>query len=194
MQLPKNRFNGGGSVKHIYLVRHCKATGQESGAELTEVGQLQAYQLSEFLTDKQIDYIVSSPFERALSSIRPLAQKLDLRIHIDNRLSERFLSSEKLDDWMNSLKETFEFMDLTLPGGESSREATKRGISVVEDLLKRPELNIAVVTHGNLLSLMLKYYDSRSGFDEWRRLTNPDVYELVFCISEVPRIKRRIWK
>jgi 2,3-bisphosphoglycerate-dependent phosphoglycerate mutase len=122
-----------------------------------------------------------------------LAQILDLTIHIDDRLCERILSAEDLTDWMEKLSESFVDLDLKLPGGESSREAMTRGITVIEELAERPEMNIAVVTHGNLMSLILKHYDNSYGFDEWRRLTNPDVYELVLSNDEERYIKR-LWK
>ncbi|WP_316246817.1 histidine phosphatase family protein [Paenibacillus ihumii] len=97
--------------KHIYIIRHCKAAGQEAGAPLTTEGQMQADQLSDFLTKRPMDYIVSSPYERAVSSIRPFAQKQNLIIHTDSRLSERVLSSEQLDDWIEKLRESFDNMN-----------------------------------------------------------------------------------
>jgi 2,3-bisphosphoglycerate-dependent phosphoglycerate mutase len=182
------------SLKHIYLIRHCKATGQEPNARLTIEGQEQADRLAEFLAERKIDYIVSSPYERAVSTIQPLARKLRLTIHKDDRLCERVLSATALDDWMEKLRASFVDPDMKLPGGESSREAMARGVRVIEQLFVRPEKNIAVVTHGNLMTLMLKYYDASYGFDEWRRLTNPDVYEMVMKDNgEKPEI-HRIWK
>ncbi len=183
------------SLKHIYLIRHCKATGQESTAELTSEGQIQANHLAEFLVNRQIDYLVSSPFERAISTIRPLAEQLNLKIHVDERLQERVLSTDHIEDWMERLRESFENMDQILHGGESSRESMIRGVSVIEDLFERPEENMAVVTHGNLLSLILKFYDNSYGFKEWERLTNPDVYELFKnSKEEQPSLKRILFK
>jgi len=180
--------------QHIYLIRHCKATGQEPGAQLTSDGQLEADQLANFLADKQIEYIVSSPYDRAVSTIQPLAHKLKLKIQIDHRLRERVLSTHDLDNWMEKLKETYEHLDLALPGGESSREAMNRGVSVLEEINERSERNIAVVTHGNLMSLILKYYDDRYGFEKWSRLTNPDVYEIVKGKDKEKPDINRIWK
>ena len=54
-----------------------------------------------------------------------------------------------------------------------------RGIAVIRACLARPEKVIALVTHGGLLSLMLKHYDPAFGFEDWRRLTDPDVYRLL---------------
>ncbi len=102
------------------------------------------------------------------------------------------MSTEALSDWMNDLRKTFVDLDLKLPGGESSREAMARGVAVIEEIVKLPEKNIAVVTHGNLMSLILKHYDRSYGFDEWRQLSNPDVYELVFRNGEETSINR-LW-
>jgi 2,3-bisphosphoglycerate-dependent phosphoglycerate mutase len=180
-------------LKRIYLIRHCKASGQEASAELTQEGVTQAGQLADFLEDKFIDWIVCSPYQRAISTIQPLSQRLGLPIHIDHRLSERVLSSEVLPDWMNNLRKSFDDLDMKLPGGESSREAMTRGISVMEDLVQRPEMNLVVVTHGNLMSLILKHYDSSFGYEAWSRLTNPDVYELGVTGDKVMDVKR-LWK
>jgi len=165
-------------MKRVYLVRHCKAKGQEPEAQLTDEGERQAERLAEYLSDKNINYIVSSPFERAMATIRPFSVKTSKKIHVDRRLSERVLSVENLPDWMEKLKETFSDLDLKLPGGESSREAMSRGVEVIEELFHRNEDHIVVVTHGNLMSLILKYFDDRIGFEEWRGLSNPDIYEL----------------
>jgi len=180
-------------LKRIYLIRHCKAAGQEPSAPLTPEGLRQAEQLSDFLAERPIDEILSSPYDRAMSTLRPLARRLDLKIHTDDRLAERVLSAEPLNDWMERLSLSFADLDATLPGGESSREAMERGISAIQELYKRPAKNIAVATHGNLMALILKYYDDTFGFDHWKALTNPDVYELAVTENEgVPRIAR-IW-
>jgi 2,3-bisphosphoglycerate-dependent phosphoglycerate mutase len=181
-------------MRHIYLIRHCKANGQEPDAHLTEEGCQQAKKLSVFFADKKIDLIISSPYIRAIETIRPLAESIGMEIILDDRLKERLLSSNDLADWMDRLREAFEKMDLKFEGGESSYEAMSRGLEAINDVLKRPENNIVMVTHGNLMSLILKYYENSIGFDEWMNLTNPDVYEL--CISndkEAVEI-RRLWK
>lgn len=179
-------------MKRIYLIRHCKANGQEPAAELTEEGYLQARQLADMLGDRSIDRIVASPYQRAISTIQPLAERVGLPIQRDDRLCERILSTNDLPDWMDHLRLSFDDLDLKLPGGESSREAMIRGASVIEDLIQRPGESVAVVTHGNLMSLVLKYYDDSFGFEAWRQLSNPDVYELSFFRDEGRGIKR-LW-
>lgn len=165
-------------MKRIYLVRHCQAEGQAPDAPLTAEGVRQAEQLHHFFEDKKIEYIQSSPYTRAIDTVKPLSDGVNLGIHTDDRLRERVLSTVPLDDWLARFKDTFDDADLKFAGGESSREATKRGIEVIEELLDRPEQTIVVVTHGGLLSLLIRYFDPKFGFADWQRLTNPDVFQL----------------
>lgn len=180
-------------MKKIIIIRHCSATGQERDAELTTDGKNQANTLATFLLENQlqIDYIVSSPFVRALDSIRPYALQANLSIQEDERLTERILSDVPMDDWMQKLESTFINIDIAFSGGESTKQATDRAISLIEDVLKLNYTTILLVTHGNLLTLILKHFDRTIGFNEWRALTNPDMYEIT--IDEQYSLKR-LWK
>ena len=181
-------------MKRVFLIRHGKAIGQEPGAKLTSEGLEQAFELADFLCEKQIDHIISSTYERAVATVEPLAQKLNLEINTDARLCERILSSESLSNWEDKLYETFQNSELRLPGGETTFEAMQRGISVLQELFEPSATNTAVVTHGNMMCLMLRYYDKAYGFDEWKKLTNPDVFELQFSDFEEAVSIQRIWK
>lgn len=177
--------------KKIYVVRHCQAQGQQAFAPLTEQGIKQAQQLSEFLASHSIDRIISSPFLRAVQSIEPLSMKNNVTIEIDERLQERILSDKDMPDWLEKLKESFQNFDLSFEGGESNREATNRATAVVKEILANEYLNTLMVTHGNLLSLLLHHYDSNFGFEEWKQLTNPDVF--LFRFRENQADFERIW-
>ncbi len=48
------------------------------------------------------------------------------------------------------------------------------------DVLARPEETSVVATHGNLMTLILRSFDSSHGFTTWEKLSNPDVFCLVF--------------
>ncbi|WP_019414709.1 histidine phosphatase family protein [Paenisporosarcina sp. TG20] len=167
-------------MKRIYLVRHCSATGQVAEAELTESGYNQANMLASFFKNIVIDHIISSPFTRAQQSITPTVRTKNLSLIIDNRLAERTLSTSDLPNWLELLEETFTNFDLKLTGGESSREATLRAIEVVNEA---PD-NSILVTHGNLMSLILKHFDDSLGFSEWKSLSNPDIYKITLINNE----------
>ncbi len=160
----------------LYLVRHCQAAGQESDASLTEIGQQQAIALADWLGEAQITRIISSPYVRAYQSVIPLAKRLGLTIEVDDRLIERVLCSTPLNGWREKLAETFADLNLNFAGGESSRVAMRRGIAVVHEVMQQAEGAATIVTHGNLLTLILRFFDEQIGYTEWANLQNPDVY------------------
>lgn len=178
-------------MKTIYLIRHCKAHGQEREAALTPEGIQQSQSLANFLAGKGVAAIISSPYLRAVQTIQPFSERTGLPIHVDHRLVERTLSAENLTDWLEKLKQTFDDMDLKLEGGESSAEAANRGIAVIRDLWEASDKTVAIVSHGNLLSLMIRTYNPGFGFKDWKEMSNPDVYELSLDREEA--IIRRIW-
>lgn len=163
-------------VRRVFLVRHCESTGQEASAPLTAVGQTQAVHLADHLETLGVDLLVSSPYTRAQQSVAPLAQRLGLAVEIDTRLAERVLSAAPLAQWREAIRQTFAEFDLAWPGGESSRTAMARGRAAIDALLARPERAPVVVTHGNLMTLILGSFAPQFGFQTWERLSNPDVY------------------
>ncbi|TKI15461.1 histidine phosphatase family protein [Bacillus wiedmannii] len=180
-------------MKKLIVIRHCSATGQERDAELTIAGKNQANTLATFLLENQpqIDHIISSPFVRAIDSIRPYALQANLSIQEDERLAERILSDVPMDDWLQKLESTFTNIDIAFSGGESTKQATDRAISLIQDVLKLNHTTTLLVTHGNLLTLILKHFDHTIGFIEWRALTNPDICEITL---DKQCILKRLWE
>ncbi|MGG0174695.1 histidine phosphatase family protein [Gottfriedia acidiceleris] len=178
--------------KEIYIIRHCEAEGQPYEANLTERGLIQAKHLSNFFSKIKVDQIISSPFLRAIQSIEPTSNEMKIDIVLDKRLSERKLSSIDLPDWLEKLKATFEDMELKFDGGESSQEATNRAISVIDEIIKSENQITIVVTHGNLMSLILKQFNKKFGFENWKSLSNPDIYLLKFKNNEFDC--ERLWQ
>ena len=178
-------------VQRLFLVRHCASIGQDASAPLTAVGHTQAIHLADYLETLGVELLVSSPYTRAQQSIAPLAQRLGLPVEIDTRLAERMLAAEPLAQWREALRQTFVDLDLAWPGGESSRTAMARGRAVLDALRDRPARVLVVVTHGNLMTLILRSFVAQFDFAAWERLSNPDVY----CVTVSPHRVRvsRTW-
>lgn len=164
--------------KVLYVVRHCQAAGQAPGAPLTAEGARQALRLADQLAECGIERIVTSPYARAVQSIAPLAQRLGLPLIADERLIERALSAAPLDEWQAALQATFEDLDRCYAGGESSRTAMRRAVALLNEIAAHPAQISAVVTHGNLMALLLKHFDPAIGFAFWQQLANPDLYRV----------------
>lgn len=183
----------GMNYEKIIVIRHCSATGQERDAELTTDGKK---------TSKHPCYI---PL-RAPSTNRPYYFKpicASYRFYSALCTPSQFVyprrwtiswthikrrSNGRLDA---KLESTFTNIDIAFSGGESTKQATDRAISLIQHVLKLNYTTTLLVTHGNLLTLILKYFDHTIGFHEWKALTNPDVYEIV--IDEQCTIKR-LWE
>ncbi|WP_232697460.1 histidine phosphatase family protein [Brevibacillus daliensis] len=178
-------------MKNIYIVRHCKATGQEAEAKLTESGIEQAEKLADFLHHKNIDSVISSPFERAYRTIEPFATRSGIDILTDDRLQERVLIGESHPDWLAMLQKTFEDRDLCYQGGESSNVAMNRAASVLQEVLHSESQNVVLVSHGNLITLLLSHVDETYGFNEWQTMSNPDVY--IISYEDNGASVQRLW-
>lgn len=179
-------------MKNIYIIRHCEAEGQPPKSTLTDRGVKQSSDLACFFDHIKVERIISSPYKRAIETIQPLANQLNVEIETDNKLKERILSTTHLSDWFQKLRATYEDMNLKFEGGESSQEAMNRIVEVIEGALKENIENTIIVTHGNIMSLLLNHYDKEFGFDEWNNLSNPDVFLLNLESNKVTY--KRLWE
>ena len=162
----------------LLLVRHCESSGQDSAAPLTERGREQAAGLAIELARYPIDHVVTSPYLRARETIAPFAEQARLRVYPDEALAERRLSPEPIDRWQDEIRKSFIDLDHRLPGGESGREALVRGWAALAVILAGGYRLPVVVSHGQLLALVLHSLDPSFGFSGWESLSNPDVYLL----------------
>lgn len=178
-------------MKKIYVIRHCQAEGQEADAKLTKLGEQQAAQLANFFKDIFVSRVISSPYTRAVETIQPLAYQKQIVIETDGRLKERVLSTSHLPDWMEKLEATFHDGTLTYGDGESSDEAARRIQNVVDEVLESESETVILITHGNLMSLLLGKFIRDFGFHEWKQLSNPDVY--VLEVKHETTECRRVW-
>jgi len=78
----------------VYLVRHGSAgvrNDRDPGDDdrpLDPTGHLQAEKLSDWLRHEPVARIVSSPYERCIQTVQPLAKQLGLEVEVDDRLGE----------------------------------------------------------------------------------------------------------
>ena len=162
------------------LIRHAEAPwSEDEGRPLSAAGARAAELLPERLDGLAIDAIYSSPYRRALETASPLAERRGLLVSEVPDLRERALGSYRCASFEEAVAATWSDFDLAHPGGESSRCAQRRALSVVGGLARRhPSQTVALATHGNLLALVLNSFDPSVGFEFWSSLAIPDVFEL----------------
>jgi 2,3-bisphosphoglycerate-dependent phosphoglycerate mutase len=175
----------------VLAVRHCQSAGQAPDAPLTALGQRQADALAAWLHGRAVVRILSSPYARAQQTIAPLAAQRRLAIRIDPRLAERRLSVDPIDDWREVVARSFTDLDARAPGGESGRDALTRGWAALQDALAMP--NTVLVSHGQLLSLVLSRIDPTFGYGDWQAMSNPDVFRVERAADGGLRFER-LWR
>jgi len=176
----------------LLLVRHCESTGQAADAPLTARGRAQAETLATWLSAWPVDRIVTSPYRRAVETIAPFATRTSIEPAVDARLVERRLGPASDRDWRELVRHAFDHLDHRPPGGESGRDALARGRAAITDLLGGPAQLPLIVSHGQLIALLLHAVDVTFGFDQWQALSNPDVYALESTPTGTTSY-RRLW-
>jgi 2,3-bisphosphoglycerate-dependent phosphoglycerate mutase len=164
----------------LFLVRHCQSTGGLPQSALTERGHAAAARLAERLMPFGPDAIYASPYARAVSTVSPLATRLETKIDIDDRLRERVRSNEEIENVAGYLRRSFVDENYRAVGGESLRQAADRGLAALADIRRAGHRCAVVATHRTLITSILRSINPQFGFAEWRQMVTPDVFSLRF--------------
>jgi 2,3-bisphosphoglycerate-dependent phosphoglycerate mutase len=176
-------------VTQIYLIRHAESSASADlppkDWPLTDVGRAQAAALAPFLEERGVTAIFSSPYRRAVDTLRPFATRSGLRLLRDPDLRERE-HSEMLADLERRVWRCFEEPDWSPGGGETNRAVRfrmRRGI--LEATRQHPSGTIAMASHGQAIAILLTLVDPAFGHAGWVSMRTPDVFLLQAVGSEL---------
>ncbi len=176
-------------MNHFFICRHCKSVldGPDTERELDSDGLLQSKSLSNKISEliDENTIIYSSPFKRAVESLMPLKEKLS-SVEIREVDELREINIGKSDDL--SKHEIIENMwkdeNFKVPNGESQSECFNRMKPFLDRLFEEYKVqkkNIILVTHGNLIGIIIKFYFGLDfNFKMWKSISMPDFYKLEF--------------
>ena len=164
-------------MTQIYFVRHAQPlyrNHDDAGRELSPKGLADRELVTDFLLDKNIDVILSSPYRRAVDTVRHFADTVRMPIiHVPD-FREREVAGEWIDDFDAFCKRQWADFDYRLPGGECLREVQSRNISALSRVLKEYEgQRVVIGGHGTSIATILHYFDPTfgyEGFESIRRL------------------------
>lgn len=170
----------------VLLVRHATAVpigspGHEEHARpLTAEGRAAAEALADELDQVYLSAVYSSPFSRAVETVRPAAARHDRALLILDDLRERLLSTTSLPNWRDHLELAWQDHDYALEGAESSRAAQRRALGVLNLLrVRHPDGGrLLVGSHGNLISLLLHALEPGVDYHFHLRMPMPALYWL----------------
>lgn len=158
----------------VYFVRHAQPNyhnHDDISRELTEKGLTDRELVTKFLSDKQIHAIFSSPYKRAIDTVKDFSDQYSLEIHTINEFRERKIDSIWIDDFTSFAIRQWKDFDYKLSDGETLREVQKRNIEALDDLLgKFEDKNIVIGSHGTALSTIINYYDNTFGYKDFEKI------------------------
>ena len=151
----------------IYLIRHAKQESKlcNDNSPLCEIGKEQAQLLGKRMETYHIDRVYASDLTRAVETTKIMTEqwKQPLEVCIRKELRETDFGEltyqtddvikVKYKDFMESRYHVEE--DWAYPGGESGKEVFERAMKVMEEIFQSPCKNVAVVTHGGTIRVLL---------------------------------------
>jgi probable phosphomutase (TIGR03848 family) len=167
----------------LFLIRHGLTAqtgktlyGQTPGIELDHRGRAQAEDLADRLLPVRLTAIYSSPLERCMQTVEPLAAAQRLTVTPRHGLIEmdagawtgrRLTSLRRLKAWsvVQASPSTFRF-----PGGEGFADALHRVEDEVASIVRRHRRGrVALVTHGDIARMLIGHL-SGAPLDAFQRI------------------------
>jgi 2,3-bisphosphoglycerate-dependent phosphoglycerate mutase len=180
----------------LYFIRHAHSifTPDELVRPLSEQGQRDAERITQLLEKENIDYVLSSPYKRAVQTVEGIADLCGKEIIIENGFRERLLSEGPVENFDSAVKKVWDDPTFAWQGGESNITAQKRGVEATRTVLEAYcGTNIVIGTHGNIMVLIMNKFNEKYGFNFWKELEMPDIYKLIFDGTTLKQVER-IWK
>lgn len=143
---------------NIYLIRHGRQSSRlcNVDVDLSLEGVRQAALTGERLVNRNIEMVYSSSLIRAVETAREANRYWNVKHIVEPDLREidfgqmEGLSDEEIRERFGELKRVQQKMekDLPYPDGECAGDVVKRVMPILEQIGRRGEENIAVITHG----------------------------------------------
>lgn len=158
----------------VFYVRHAEPNYQnheDAARELTSKGLEDRKLVTQFLNGKEIGIVISSPFRRAVDTVREFADSAGLPIELNDAFRERKVGNGWIADFTAFSQEQWKDFSYKLPGGECLKDVQERNISALLDCIRKYKgKQIVIGGHGTALSTILNYYDRSFGYDDFEEI------------------------
>jgi len=171
----------------VYFVRHAQPNYRnhdDRSRELTEKGMEDRKRVTAFLMDKHVDAVLSSPFKRAVDTVKDLADRQGLEIQLVEDFRERRVDSGWIEDFDAFARRQWADFDYRRSDGESLRQVQRRNIAALEHVLTQyPGQTLVIGSHGTAMSTVLQFYDPSFDYDRFLEIKDrmPWAVKLTFA-------------
>lgn len=162
---------------NVYFVRHAHSvyTPDELERPLSEKGLSDARKVTKLFKNEEIDIVVSSPYKRAIQTVKGTAQTINKEVEVVNNFKERTLTIVPAEDFTRAIKKVWEDENFAWEGGESNVAAQQRGVEALYHILEKYKgKNIVIGTHGNIMVLIMNFFSKQYDYTFWQNLDMPD--------------------
>ena len=180
-------------MPYLTLIRHANPEiipSQPSRTwQLSKTGIEHSRLLAGKLTRYTPTVIITSDEPKAIQTGEIIAETFQIEclqfpgLHEQERAGEPFTTQ---DDFLSKIRMLFEHQDELIFGSESGVQARERFSRAVGEVTKRfPGQNVAIVTHGTVLSLWIESVTDRSAYEFWQSLGLPSAVTLTYPEMEI---------
>lgn len=204
----------------IYLIRHSKPMNMDikqiANSESLQIineknilsveGEKRAEELSKIPELKNIDYVISSNYARAMATAKYICKENNKDLNIIEDFAERKFG---INDWSELPKDfekrQFEDENYKIGNGESQKEVANRMYNVLMDIVnKYQDKKIVIVSHATAITFLLMklatYQDQKIFFnnklimDKTFKWNAPEVFKLEFEKDNLINIENIKWE
>ncbi|MBE5804103.1 MAG: histidine phosphatase family protein [Clostridiales bacterium] len=158
----------------VYFVRHAEPNyhnHDDLTRELSAKGMEDRHKVTRLLADLPVDAVLSSPFRRAVDTVKPLADSRGLPIRTVEAFRERRVDSCWIEDFNSFCQAQWADFDFRLTDGESLREVQARNVAALRAVLREYSGQTVVIgSHGTALSTIINRYDPAFGYEAFRQI------------------------
>lgn len=161
-------------MTEVYFVRHAEPNynnHDDLTRELTENGLRDRALVTAFLEDKHITTVLSSPYKRAVDTVRDFAERHSLPITTVADFRERRVDSVWIEDFDSFCRRQWADFDYKYNDGETLREVQARNIAALSGVLRTyAGQRIAIGSHGTALSTIVNHFDPAFGYEAFQTI------------------------
>lgn len=176
-----------------YFIRHAEpdySVHDDDIRPLTDKGKKDALKVATYFKDKGIEVALSSPYKRAIDTIKPFTDANNINVELIEDFRERKVDSCWIDDFHGFSQRQWEDFNYKLLDGECLHEVQERNIKALEKVLKKfYGKNIVIGTHGTALSTIINYYESSYGYKDFDEIRSLMPWIVKFTFDEMICVK-----
>ena len=185
-------------ITTVYFVRHAQPDrGPDSPYTdktypLTDKGKSDSHKVTAFFKDKKIQAVISSPYVRAVDTVKGVAKAIRAEIELVDDFRERAITDRwlEIEDFKKFAVRQWEDFDYKLPAGESAREVQERNMKALYQVLEdHGGKNIVIGCHGMSLSTVINFYDKNHTNKQLAEMPMPWICKMTFDGRELKKME-----